>query len=145
MCCSCYHYRKNCSLIGGMFLSCMPHKKTSIDPYGAIMLFKMCDHFLKKIASQEHILNTLRPRQNGRHLYTTFWNENISISIKMSPKLVAQVRINNIPALLQIMARRLPGDKPLSETSMVSLLTHICIYASLGLSELTPFKQHFGV
>ena len=35
--------------------------------------------------------------------------------------------INNIPALVQIMAWRRPGDKPLSEPMMVSLLTHICV------------------
>ena len=35
--------------------------------------------------------------------------------------------IDNIPALIQIMAWRLPGDKPLSESEMVSLLTHICV------------------
>ena len=33
----------------------------------------------------------------------------------------------NIPALVQIMAWRRPGDKPLSEPMMVSLLTHICV------------------
>ena len=35
--------------------------------------------------------------------------------------------INNIPALVQIMARRWTGDKPLSEPMMVSLLTHVCV------------------
>ena len=35
--------------------------------------------------------------------------------------------INNIPALVQIMACRRPGDKPLSGLMMVSLLTHICV------------------
>ena len=35
--------------------------------------------------------------------------------------------INNISALVQIMAWHRPGDKPLSEPMMVSLLTHICI------------------
>ena len=35
--------------------------------------------------------------------------------------------INNIPALVQIMAWRRPDDKPLSEPMMVSLLTHICV------------------
>ena len=35
--------------------------------------------------------------------------------------------INNIPALVQIMAWRRPGDKPLSEPIMVSLLTRICV------------------
>ena len=35
--------------------------------------------------------------------------------------------INNIPALVQIMAWRRPGDKPLSEPIMVRLPTHICV------------------
>ena len=47
--------------------------------------------------------------------------------IKISLKFVPMGPINNIPALVQIMAWRLPGDKPLSEPMMVSLLTHICV------------------
>ena len=35
--------------------------------------------------------------------------------------------INNIPALVQKMAWRRLGDKPLSEPMMVNLLTHICV------------------
>ena len=35
--------------------------------------------------------------------------------------------INDIPALFQIMARRRPGDKSLSEPMVVSLLTHLCV------------------
>ena len=35
--------------------------------------------------------------------------------------------INNIPALVQIMAWRHPGDKPLSESMLVCLPTHICV------------------
>ena len=35
--------------------------------------------------------------------------------------------INNIPAVVQIMAWRQPGDKPLSEPMMVSLLMHISV------------------
>ena len=76
--------------------------------------------------------NTLRPRQNGRHFTDDtfkpiFLNENIHISIKISLKFVPKVPINNIPALVQIMAWRRPGDKPLSEPMMVCLLTHICV------------------
>ena len=52
-----------------------------------------------------------------------FLNENIWISLKFVPK----VRISNIPALVQIMAWRRPGDKPLSEPILVNLPTHICI------------------
>ena len=38
--------------------------------------------------------------------------------------------ISNRPALVQIMAWRRPGDKPLSEPMMASLLTHICVTRS---------------
>ena len=78
------------------------------------------------------ILNTLRPRQNGRHFTDDtfkriFMNENVIIFIKISLKFVPGGPINNIHALVQIMAWRRPGDKPLSEPMLVSLLTHICI------------------
>ena len=77
-------------------------------------------------------VNTLRPRKNGRYFpddifKRIFLNENVLISIKISPKFVPMGPINNIPALVQIMAWRRPGDKPLSEPMMVSLLTHICV------------------
>ena len=76
--------------------------------------------------------NTLRPRQNGRHfpddiLKWIFLNENVWISIEISLKFVTKGQINNIPALVQIMAWRRLGAKPLSEPMMVSLLTHICV------------------
>ena len=76
--------------------------------------------------------NTLRPRQNVRRFTDDtfkriFLNENVRISIKISLKFVPQVPINNIPALVQIMAWRRPGDNPLSEPMMVGLLTHICV------------------
>ena len=76
--------------------------------------------------------NTLRPRQNGRHFADAifkgiFLNENVWIPIKLSLKFVPKGPINNIPALVQIMAWRRPGDKPLSGPMMVSLLAHICV------------------
>ena len=46
---------------------------------------------------------------------------------KISLKFVPKGQINNIPALVQIMAWRRSGDKPLSEPMMVSLPTHICV------------------
>ena len=78
------------------------------------------------------LLNTLRPRQDGRHFpdyifKCIFLNENVLISIKIPLKFVRNGPINKIPALVQIMAWRLPGDKPLSEPLMVSLPMHICI------------------
>ena len=56
-----------------------------------------------------------------------FLNENVYISIKISLKFVPKVPINNIPALVQIMAWHCPGDKPLSEQMMAGLLMHIYI------------------
>ena len=78
------------------------------------------------------VINTLRPRQNGRHfgddtLNRIFLNENVRISIKISLKFAPKGPINNIPSLVQIMAWRRPGDTPLSEPMVVSLLTHICV------------------
>ena len=75
---------------------------------------------------------TLRPRQNGRHFpddifKCIFLNENAWTLIKMSLNFVPRVQINNVPALVQIMAWHRPGDKPLSEQMMVCLLTHICV------------------
>ena len=49
------------------------------------------------------------------------------ISIQISLKFVPKNPINNIPALVQIMAWRCSSDKPLSEPVMVSLLMHICV------------------
>ena len=42
-------------------------------------------------------------------------------------KFVHKGSINTIPAMVQIMACRLDGAKPLSETMMVRLPTHICV------------------
>ena len=42
-------------------------------------------------------------------------------------RFVPTFRINNIPALVQIMAWRRPGDKPVSEPMMFSVLTYICV------------------
>ena len=78
------------------------------------------------------LLNTLRPRQNGRHFADDifkciFLNENVWTPIKISLKFVPKGPINNIQALVQIMAWRRLGDKPLPEPKMVSLLAHICV------------------
>ena len=43
---------------------------------------------------------------------------------KIPLKFVPKVRINSIPALVQIMAWCRPDNKPLSEPMMVSLLMH---------------------
>ena len=67
------------------------------------------------------LINTFRPRQNGRHFTDDifkriFLDENVRIPIKISLQLVAKGPINNIP-----------GDKPLSEPIVIRLSTHICV------------------
>ena len=86
--------------------------------------------------------NTLRPRQNGRHFPDDifkwiFVNENAWISINISLKFVPMGLINNIPVWVEIMAWRRPGDKPLSEPMLVSLLTHMhsdCYMSCCGVT-----------
>ena len=78
------------------------------------------------------LINTLRLRQNGRlfpdNIFKCiFLNENLWISTKIPLKFVPKGPVNNILALVQIMAWRRPGDKPFSEPMLVSLLRYICI------------------
>ena len=82
--------------------------------------------------SGDHNFNSLKPRQNCRHFAhgifkCIFLNENVWILIKISLKYVPKGAINNTQALVQIMAWRWPGNKPLSEPMMVNLPTHICV------------------
>ena len=56
-----------------------------------------------------------------------FLEWNVWISINISLKFVPKGPINNIHALVQIMAWHRPGDKPLSEPMLIILLTHICV------------------
>ena len=56
-----------------------------------------------------------------------FFNENCCILITFSLKFVRKGPIDNNGALVQIMAWRRSGDKPLSEPMMISLPTHICV------------------
>ena len=77
-------------------------------------------------------LNSLRPRRNGCYnaddiFKCIFLKENVLILTKISLKFVPKGPINNIPALVQIMAWRRPGDKPLSEPMLIFVLTHICV------------------
>ena len=74
------------------------------------------------------IINTLRSRQMDAISKTTFsnalsWMKMFQFGLKFVPK----GPINNIPAMVQIMAWRRPGDKPLYEPMVLSLPTHICV------------------
>ena len=97
-----------------------------ISSYGIELVLLECSRLISRR------VNTLRQRQDGCHfpdgmINCIFLNEKFWILIKISLKFVPKGPISNIPSLVQIMAWRRSGDKPLSESMMVSLLTHICI------------------
>ena len=97
-----------------------------------ILSYIILTYLIEMASKASYFLNTLRPGQNGRHFADNifkciFLNENVWIPIKISLKFFPKGPINNIPALVQIMAWRRPGDKPLSEAMMVRLQTHVCV------------------
>ena len=101
-----------------------------------------------KSATPGASFNTLRPRWNEQHFVDDifkciFFNENVWISIKISLKFVPKGPINNIPALVQIMAWRRSGDKPLSEPMMVSLPTHICVTRPQRVKTIRSISSSF--
>ena len=84
-------------------------------------------------------VNTLRPRQNGPHFTDDifkcmFVNEKFCILIKDSLKFVPKGPINNNTALIQVVAWRRTGGKPLPWTNAHPV--HRRIYAALGGDEL---------
>ena len=83
-------------------------------------------------ASFIDVLNSLRPIKDGHYFPDDifkwiFLNENVWISIKISLKCVPKGPIYSIPALVKIMAWHWPGNKPLSEPMINSLLAHIWV------------------
>ena len=96
------------------------------------------------------IVKSLRPKQNCHHfaddiLKCIFLNGNAWMSLNISLKFVPKFQINNIPAMVHIMAWHRPGDKPLSEPMTFSLLTHICVtriqWVNCTFTEIVT-KQH---
>ena len=75
------------------------------------------------------MINTLRPRQNGRHFTddtfkSIFLNENVIISIKISLKFVRKGTNKNIPALVQIMAWRPSCSENIQHNLMIVSSTY---------------------
>ena len=100
--------------------------------------------------------NSSPPGQNGPHfrddiLKGISMNEKICILIRISLKFVPKGPINNIPALVQMMAWRRSGDKPLSEPMLTQFtgdeswtdrdLTKMAIIYSLFTED--DFKSNF--
>ena len=84
------------------------------------------------------VFNALRPRQNVRHFADDSFkyislsgNKWMTINISLKFALDLKGRINNIQALVQIMAWCRPGDKPLSEAMTVSVLLYMSHSASM--------------
>ena len=78
------------------------------------------------IVSHTIFLYGTSPLFSRRHYNCIFLNENVWISINISLKFVLEGPISNIPIMVQIMAWRRSGDKPLSEPMLVNLLRQIC-------------------
>ena len=83
--------------------------------------------FMKHVTT---LINTSRLRQNGRHFpddifKCIIFSKNVWVSIDISLKFVPKGQIDNIPALVKIMAWCRAGDKPLSEPMLVRLSMHI--------------------
>ena len=64
-------------------------------------------------------------------------NENAQASITISLKFVPNCPVKNILTLVQIIPRRRPVDKSLSDLMMGSLLMHICVTRSQWVSTQT--------
>ena len=103
---------------------------------------------LRHVGWWQWFLLLIEAETNGRHfaddIKCIFWNENAWIPIKISLKFVPKDPINNIPSLVQIMAWRRPGDKPLSVPMMISLPTHICVARSQWVNWRWLTKQAMG-
>ena len=70
-----------------------------------------CEHnyAISRSLERVHDIDRLRPRQNDRYFVDDmfkwiFLNENIWIAIKIPQKFIPRRPINNIPALIEIMA-----------------------------------------
>ena len=133
----CFNFAKYCSTLvfhrcslDAFYINKLVYCSMFLDPkehiYPVPTLYRAGDH-----------LSVLRLIHWVRDIIDVIWQKRFpnAFSIKKkSLKLVPMGRIKNIPALVLIMAWQRPGDKPLSEPMVVSLLTHI--HASLDLNEL---------
>ena len=92
-----------------------------------------CHGHNKVIRSPILNINTLSPRQNGRHFADDIpkhfvLTKMLKLRFKLHWSLFPRVWLTiNIPALLQIMAWRWSGDKLLSEPLVVKLTMGICV------------------
>ena len=94
------------------------------------------------------LCNTSRQRENCQHFADNIFkcvsmNENLWVLDKFSLKYIPWGLVDNMAALVQIIAWHQSGDRQLSAVMMVMFCWHI--YASLGLSDLrvNPLRAKF--
>ena len=100
-------------------------------PWSSKLASWLKPNFSSLVTDRLSMFNTLRPRRNAQHFADDifkriFFNENVWVSFKISLKFVPKGPINNITALVRILAWRGSGDKPLSVPMMANFPTHIC-------------------
>ena len=94
--------------IGTIFWSDWETRKIFVIKWTLVVLTPECSGLIRTMLWPP-MFNTLRSRQNGRHFpddifKCTLLSENVWTLIKISLKVVSKCPINNIPALVQIMA-----------------------------------------
>ena len=94
-------------------------------------------HYLP-LSFLEWAFNTLKPpfRKRSFQMFFLEWKCMIFF-IKISLKFVPKGQINNISALVEVMARRRSGDRLSSEPMMVRLTTHVCVTRPQWVNYLT--------
>ena len=123
-----------------------PGSATNQHPLGNLYSININSYTCYTICFVNMPFNTLRLRNNEQHFADNifkhvFFKKNAWIS-KNTLKFVLNGPIDNIPALVQIMAWHRTGDKPLSEPMMVSLSTHISVTLPQLVSSVLNLNCH---
>ena len=119
-----------------------------IDAVSKCGLLYVCGHEQRRwhiVAARGRILTHWGRDKMAAFSQTTLSNAFFNVNIRISLKFVPKGLINNIPALVLIMAWRRPGAKPLSEPMLVRSLTHICVTRPQWVNPLRPKQdgRHF--
>ena len=72
------------------------------------------------------------------------WMKMLEFWLNFHWSLFLGVQLTIFQQLVQIMAWRHPGDKPLSEPGMVNLLTHICVTRPQWVKREMNFTKHIS-
>ena len=126
-----------------------PWWSRSVMPYGVWSTMEFMGHWVQWVYHHRlTLINSSSPGQNRHHfiegmLKCIFLNKNIWISNKIWLECIPWGLIHSVSALVQMMAWRHPGEKPLSEPMLTQFTDAYRfksqdIYAALGKDELIP-------